>query len=386
MADSLFDSSSSSHLPSARPMADKLCGFLSTLRDAGFQIGVDEMRDAALVAAVDGGFSRPLFQARLKHLLCTTLDEWDQFDHMFLSYYCVNSEPNEQGGAEGDGKRFEKQFNQDFQILADFYESDDGGEEGSAGRDQAVTKTDFRFLTESKGWEEAAVAAERLARRIKARRTRRWRKRKRGPRIDLQTTMRKLAASDGDPLYLGRKMRKQRPFHVVALLDVSHSMSYYSPMLARFVCGLIQHFEGTEAFSFHIDLHHITELLKEPDRDVMRQRMEALENLWFGGTNIAASLTQFNRQHLADVARRHTVVLLFSDGCDTCEPDEIIAPLREMKRHVRRIYWVNPMQARLEAAGMRSASPLMGARCSIDGCVSGDSLRSLESLARMITR
>lgn len=369
-----------------QPMAEKLSGFVTELRGLGFNIGMNETRDALFMAAEGGAQSRPLFQAALKHLFCTTTDEWDVFDALFLTYFAVETDLPEQGENEGEGQRFEKQFQQDFQIVADFYQSDEGNEEGGAGRDQAVTKTDFRFLTESEGWEEAARAAEMLAKKIKMRRTRRWKRKRHGPRIDLPSTMRKLTATGGEPLILGRRKRKQRPFHVVALLDVSHSMSYYSPMLARFVRGLVHHFENTEAFCFHIELHHITPLLKEPDREVMRQRMEALENLWFGGTNIAGSLRQFNERFLEEVTNRHSVALLFSDGCDTCSGDEVVPEVATLKRFVRRLYWVNPMQARLEGAGLTSASPLMAAKSYIDGCVSGDSLRSLEKLARVITR
>ncbi len=370
----------------SNPMMEKMCGFVAELRLLGFNIGIQEARDALEMAADDGAHSRPLFQASLKHLLCTNRDEWDLFDHLFLTFFMVNKDLPETGGNDNQDTRFEKQFNTEFKIIADFYQSEDGNQEGGAGRDEAVTKTDFRFLTDQEGWEEAAKAAELLAKKIKMRTTRRWRRTKNGPRIDLQTTMRRLAGTDGDPLYLGRKQKKRRPFHVVALLDVSHSMSYYSPMLARFVCGLVHHFDNTEAFCFHIDLHQITDLLRETDREVMRQRMEALENLWFGGTNIGGSITQFNEKYLSDVANSNSVVLLFSDGCDTCSADEVIAPISELKRYVRRLYWINPMQARLEHMGMQSSSPLMQAKSYIDGCISGDSLRSLEGLSRIISR
>lgn len=376
-------------IPSAyisSPMMEKICIFMDELRGLGFHIGVSEARDALMMAAEDGGTSRPLYQASLKHLLCTSRAEFDIFDHLFLTFFCINKDLPESGGTENEGTRFEKQVREEFHIIADFYQSEDGNQEGGAGRDQAVTKTDFRFLTEQAGWEEAARTAELLAKRIKMRTTRRWRKTRRGPRIDLPTTMRKLVATDGDPLHLGHKKRKRRPFQVVALLDVSHSMSYYSPMLARFVRGLVHHFEDTEAFSFHIELHRITDILKEPDREVMRQRMEAFENLWFGGTNIGGSLAKFNDRFLPEVANSNTVVLLFSDGCDCCGGDEVIRPVATLRRYVRRLYWVNPMQARLESIGMTSTSPLMAAKSYIDGCISGDSLRSLESLARIITR
>lgn len=370
----------------AEATADKLCLFLSQLRELGFNIGIGEARDAFALAVNEGGYSRPLFQSALKHLLCTDLDQCDRFDGLFLSFYGAETEIDTQGSPVAAGERFEKQFTTEFQFVADFYENEQGDDEAGAGRDDAVTKTDFRFLTEQAGWEEAAKTAERLARQIKMRQMRRWRKSSVGKRLDLASTARKLAATDGDPLYIGRKRKKLRPMRVVALLDVSHSMSYYSPMFTRFVRGLAQHFDKTEAFCFHVELNKITDILLEEDREVMRQRMEDHHHLWFGGTNIAESVTQFNKTYLSEIASSNTVVLLFSDGCDCCAPDEMIPPFEELRRNVRRIFWVNPMKARLERGGLESSSPIMAARSFIDGQVSGDSLRALETLARVMSR
>jgi len=367
-------------------MRDKLCLFLAELRRLGYSIGVSEARDALMLGAGEGGLSRPLFQSYLQHLLCSNKDEWEQFDRLFHLYFYTPEEGDGAGSNPDTGERFDKQFNQDFQIVADFYHGEEGDQEGGAGRDKAVSATDFRFLTEQTGWEEAAKLAEYLAQQIKLRQTRRWRKTSRGKRIDLATTARKLAATDGDPLIIGRKQRKRRPLHIIALLDVSHSMSYYSPMLARFVRGLLQSFEHSEAFCFHIELNCVTDILKETDRETMRQRMEAFENLWFGGTNIAGSLAKFNQQYLQDIATKNTVVLLFSDGCDTSSAQELMEPLAAMRKQVRRVFWINPMQARLQRGGLVSSSPLMAGKSYIDGQISGDSLRSLASLARTLSR
>ena len=102
-------------------LTDKMCDFLSELRGLGFQIGISEARDAIAMAAEDGGLSRPLFQACLKHLLCTNEDQWDQFDYYFLTFFCVESEGLATNSSPGNNERFEKQFNQEFQIVADFY-------------------------------------------------------------------------------------------------------------------------------------------------------------------------------------------------------------------------------------------------------------------------
>ena len=371
---------------SSQPTTEKMLDFLSELRAEGFNTGLAESQDAIRLAAGEMMFQKHRLRAALKHLLSTNHEEWLHFDHLFELHFRDCPDEGEGQGNQDRKKRTHKRDDDSFHIVADFYQGLDDNNEGGAGRNDAVTRTDFRFLTEREGWEEAARATENLAKKIRVRFTRRWRKRHRGKKIDLRTTARRLPATDGDPLRIGYKTRKMRPLHVVTLLDVSHSMSYYSPMLARFTRGLVHNFHGSEAFCFHIDLNRITELLREHDMEVMREKMEDFQNLWYGGTNIAASLAKFYDLYLTDYTDHNSVVLLMSDGCDTSDVDEIMSPLSDIRRRVRRVYWINPIQARLERANMTSSSPLSLASQFIDGQISGDSIKSLEQLARVLSR
>lgn len=371
---------------SARRAEAKLIGFLSALRSEGFRIGLGESRDALSLALGAASSDRKRFQASMRHLLCSSREEWVRFDAFFLTHYGQNKQSGENEPGEGEGADNEKEApSPKFQIVADFYHGEDAGMEGGAGRNAAVTQTDFRFLTDSEDWEEAARLTENLARSIRQRPSRRWRQKSAGKRIDLAATARRLPQSDGDPLWLGYKARKLKPMHVVALLDVSHSMSYYSPMLARFVRGLVHNFKDCEAFCFHMEINRITAHLKEEDLHVMRRKMEALDNLWFGGTNIGASLAAFNERYLKEVIRPNSVVLLMTDGCDTAPIEEVSRPLRHLRGAARRVFWVNPLRERLLKQGLTSSSPLAGAHGAIDAQVSGDSFRSLARLARVLS-
>ncbi len=365
-------------------MTLKIVSFIEALRGAGFQVGMRETRDALALAASPAIDNRSLFQLSLKSLLCSSQHQWVRFDRHFIQFFAPFSDQPVDDENPRQGWQHKNASEMNFQIVADFYHGEDEVDEGGAGRNGAVTNTDFRFLTDQRQWQEAARLAERLARQIRHRPSRRWRRATHGKRIDLAGTRRLILATDGDPLKLAKKNRKHRPLQIVALLDVSHSMSYYSPMLARFVRGLLHNFDNSEAFTFHIDLNRITDLLLETDMQQMRKKLEEVEDLWFGGTNISASLTSFNQHYLDDVANRNTVVLLISDGCDVSLEDEIVAPVRELRQKVRKVFWINPIEARLQRAGLKSSSPLMHASAYIDEIVSGDSLHSLERLARLL--
>lgn len=371
---------------SEKPTTEKMLNFLASLRHQGFRTGLSEAQDAIRLATGEMMFEKHNLREALKHLLSSNHEEWQRFDHLFELYFRDVEDEGEGEGNQEQNKRTNKRGDESFQIVADFYQGESELNQGGAGRNAAVTKTDFRFLTEREGWEEAARATEALAKSIKMRTTRRWCKKQNGKRIDLRSTARRLPATDGDPLWIGRKTRKKCPLHVVTLLDVSHSMSYYSPMLARFTRGLVHNFDDSEAFCFHIELNRITELLRETDMEIMREKMEAIQNLWYGGTNIAASLQNFHDNYLSDYADQNSVILLMSDGCDTCQAEEILAPLGDIRRRVRKLYWINPIQARLERINLISTSPLNEAKEFIDGQISGDSIQSLQKLARLLSR
>src|SRR6185503_3429915 len=75
--------------------------------------------------------------------------------------------------------------------------------------------------------------AARLAKRLNARRSRRWRPTSGGTaaRLDLRRTVRLSLKTGGDPLDLARRERKLRRTKLVALCDVSGSMDLYSQFL-----------------------------------------------------------------------------------------------------------------------------------------------------------
>ena len=78
-------------------------------------------------------------------------------------------------------------------------------------------------------------------------------------------------------------------------------------------------FHDTEAFVFHTQLHHVTDLFRYRSLSKMRQKLEAKNNLWLGGTCIADSLATFNRDY-AWMLNGQTKVILISDGFDTNDP------------------------------------------------------------------
>src|SRR5205085_1565814 len=108
--------------------------------------------------------------------------------------------------------------------------------------------------------EEIERIARRIARRLAARPSRRWKPSPSGPRVDLRRTLRRATA--GELIDLRRRRRKPRKTRIVALCDVSGSMDLYSRFLLQFLYALQGSVARVESFVFSTDLRRITEALR----------------------------------------------------------------------------------------------------------------------------
>lgn len=334
----------------------RLAGFLRTLRDNGFKVGLAEAGDAlSLVAASE--LARPvLLKAALKALLAGRRSEWEMFDALFDAYWLgrgVKSRvalsgalPGAKPSLAGAGAREGGPPG----PAADVTRTEDGGgdadpsgrREGASTAD-SLARTDFRKIADPEALAEAHRLAERLAERMRARLTRRYRPAARGRRIDLRRTIRASLASGGVPLELVRRRRRTRPLRLVVLLDASGSMSLYTGVFLRFVHGILDAFREAEAFLFHTRLVHVSDALRERDTTRALDRMSLMAEGVGGGTRIGESLAAFNRGHAARVIHSRTCVMILSDGYDTGAPERLGAEMAALARRCRRIVWLNPL-------------------------------------------
>src|SRR5258705_6898888 len=71
----------------SRLVSAKLAGFLRTLRDNGFAVGLQEGRDAAALMTA-GYIENPgLLRLALKHLFSARKSDWDKFDGLFDAFW-----------------------------------------------------------------------------------------------------------------------------------------------------------------------------------------------------------------------------------------------------------------------------------------------------------
>ena len=223
--------------------------------------------------------------------------------------------------------------------------------------------------------------AARIARRLRSRRSRRWRPAPRGAGIDLRRLVRLSLRTGGDPIELARRERKLRRTRLVVLCDVSGSMDLYSRFLLQVLFALQHAFARVETFAFSTRPVRITDSLA---RDTYREALDALGALagtgggWSGGTKIGESLAAVESGWRPLIDRR-TVVLILSDGWDTGAPELLGDTLRGIHARAGRVVWLNPLLGspsyRPLTRGMQAALP------HVDVFAPAHDLASLERLA-----
>jgi uncharacterized protein with von Willebrand factor type A (vWA) domain len=207
---------------------------------------------------------------------------------------------------------------------------------------EILQKKDFAQMTAA----EIAAAKEaiaRLALPLDKVRTRRLAPNRHGHIIDVRRTLRASMKAGGaliDLRYLGPRM-KEPP--IVALLDISGSMSEYTRLFLHFLHAVTDARKRVTTFLFGTRLTNVTRAIRQRDPDEALAACSANVADWSGGTRIATSLHTFNKQWARRVLTQGAVVLLITDGLERDADDTLAFEIDRLHRSCRRLIWLNPL-------------------------------------------
>lgn len=182
----------------------------------------------------------------------------------------------------------------------------------------------------------------------------------RGRRIDPRATLRR-ALRSGELVDLVRRAPRKRPPPLVALIDISGSMSSYSRVMVHFLHALAQARPNVSVFLFGTRLTNVTRQIRARDPDEALEQVSKAAEDWSGGTRIASSLARFNKDWSRRVLGQGAVVLLISDGLEREEGEMLGRQMERLAKSCRRLIWLNPLlrydgfEAR--ATGIRAMLP-----------------------------
>ncbi len=359
--------------------------FGRVLRRAGLEVHHGRMLDAVRALEWVGVGSRTDVRGTLRALLVHRQEDLARFDAAFDLFFRARSTPS--GGLPlfslGERPRVVVKAiggapaSVEFEAVA----SDTGhGANLAVGAYSPVEVSrtkDFAEFTPAE-LEQARVLLARLPWQLGIRRTRRW-ERASGGAIDLRPVLRRNLMRGGELLDLPRRRRRDAPRPIVFLGDVSGSMERYSRMLLQFVLGLAEGARHVETFLFATRLTRVTRRVRTRGGEGALARLIVDVQDWGGGTRIGESLRAFNTQWARRVMRNGPVVLIVSDGWDRGDPELLGRELARVRRHCRRLIWLNPL---LGAANYEPLTRGMQAALRhVDDFLPAHNLASLEDLA-----
>jgi len=194
------------------------------------------------------------------------------------------------------------------------------------------------------------------------------------------------ARTGGEMLRLPRLVRREQPLPLLVLVDVSGSMERYARLLLAFLHAATRGLAGRggrrDVFAFGTGLTDLTSAFRAADTDAMLAAAgQAIED-FAGGTRLGESLAQLRRQHARRLVGRRTLVLLVSDGLDTGEPEALCGELQWLRRHSRRLLWLNPLLRFPGYAPLARGAAVLHREA--DAMLAVHNLQALEDLARSI--
>jgi uncharacterized protein len=207
---------------------------------------------------------------------------------------------------------------------------------------EVLQKKDFAQMTSAE-IAAAKAAMQRLVLPLAEIRTRRLAPHRRGHLIDIRRTLRASMKGGGDFIDLRFIGPKTKPPPIVALLDISGSMTQYSRIFLHFLHALTDERKRVSTFLFGTRLTNVTRALRERDPDDALAACSANVPDWSGGTRIASSLRVFNKLWARRVLTQGAVVLLITDGLERDADDTLAFEIDRLHRSSRRLIWLNPL-------------------------------------------
>ena len=207
---------------------------------------------------------------------------------------------------------------------------------------EVLQKKDFAQMTAA----EIAAAKDAIAKLtlpLDLRKTRRLTPHRLGHMIDVRRTLRASMKAGGaviDLKYLGPR-EKEPP--IVALLDISGSMSQYTRLFLHFLHAITDARKRVTTFLFGTRLTNVTRAIRQRDPDEALTACGANVQDWSGGTRIATSLHNFNKHWARRVLGQGAVVLLITDGLERDVDDTLSFEMDRLHRSCRRLIWLNPL-------------------------------------------
>ena len=327
-----------------------------------------------------------------RSILVSRREHLEIFDRVFAQYWdnaVVEQNPrNGKSASTEAGEKSEPLGRKEPRREADGGRSDVEGEKTRAEPEcseysdiEVVHKKDFAALSAAET-QQARKLIVTLVKRFLSCRGRRRVSGKDGAVPDFRRLFRRGGPFGLPPEGIRFLERKPRRPRLVLLCDVSGSMEKYSSFLIQFMCSLRMQLARVEIGVFATRLMMVTGILDRRQISRSVQELARCVTVWGSGTNIGASVREFNDSLLGRNLHHKTIVIILSDGWERGETDLLSEQMCQLHAAAWKVIWLNPLLGRDNyqpiCKGMRAALPY------IDYFLAAHNVSSLEQVGRVI--
>jgi uncharacterized protein with von Willebrand factor type A (vWA) domain len=333
-------------------IADNIIGFARALRAAGMPVGPGATIDALKALEVVGLDNRADVFATLESVFVKRHEHAAIFAQAFELFFRVEQNWDqlvdavplpgqpEQKPPPPASRRVQEALSQRDMVQ----ERETSAQEMhlSVSDEEVLQAKDFAQMSAAE-IDEVTRAIQRMTLPLAERPTRRFQPLRTGRKLDLRRTLRGSLRTGGEIVDLHRLGHIDKPVPIVALLDISGSMSEYTRLFLHFLHAVTDARKRVSVFLFGTRLTNITRALRARDPDDALARCSALVEDWSGGTRIAPSLHAFNKLWARRVLGQGAIVLLITDGLEREADDRLGFEMDRLHRSCRRLIWLNPL-------------------------------------------
>ncbi|MEW6769208.1 MAG: VWA domain-containing protein [Pseudomonadota bacterium] len=337
--------------PATGQIADNVIAFARSLRVAGLPIGPGAVIDALkAMRLIDIGNRQDLFTTlesifvkRHEHALIFA----QAFDLFFRreqgNIHMLDSVPLPQSAQKPPppaSRRVQEAFSQSRNVDAPDIEEKNA--QLSVSDREVLQSKDFAQMSAAE-IAEATRAIQNMELPQAELRTRRFAPDAHGRRLDLRRTLRASLRTGGEIVNFHRLGRIEKAAPIVALLDISGSMTDYTRLFLHFLHAITDARKRVSVFLFGTRLTNVTRQLRARDPDEALAACSSCVEDWAGGTRIATSLHKFNNLWGRRVLGQGAIVLLISDGLEREADSRLEFEMDRLHRSCRRLIWLNPL-------------------------------------------
>jgi uncharacterized protein len=351
-------------------LAENIVHFARGLRRAGIPVGPGGVMDALAAVKAMGIGAREDFYWVLHAVFVKRREHSPLFDQAFRIFFRRRAGLDQLAAMLPAAAQIEKKPPPGSQRLHEALGAPAGSERNrreletdarlTVSDQEVLQRKDFAQMTAA----ELAAAKQAISRLVLALdkvKTRRLAPHRHGHILDIRRTLRASLKAGGaviDLRYLGPRAK---PPPLVALLDISGSMSQYTRLFLQFLHAVTDARKRVHTFLFGTRLTNITRALKARDPDESLAAVAASVPDWSGGTRIATSLHSFNKLWARRVLTQGAIVLLITDGLERDPDDRLAFEIDRLHRSCRQLIWLNPLLRfsgfEAKAKGIRSMLP-----------------------------